>query len=53
MTRQQAEEIVAQMRRETPCNARVRLIKLALALGKLSKGAAEVYRAELEREETP
>ena len=50
MTLAQANENLAAMRAETPKAARVRLIQLALSLGKLSPPAADAYRAQLAKD---
>lgn len=50
MTGAEAEEIVAQMRRETPKPARVRLMQIALKMGRLSEEAKKVYTEALQCE---
>jgi len=50
MTGNEAKEIVAQMRRETPEPARIRLMQVALKIGRLSGDAKEVYREALQCE---
>ena len=50
LTAQEAKEIVAQMRRETPKAARIRLMQVALKIGRLDDGAKQVYKEALECE---
>ena len=51
MTRETAENLVAAMVAETPRNARIALLKLALGpFGNLTDAAKDVYRAQLERD---
>lgn len=47
LDRSEALEIVAIMRAETPRNAAIRLMELALKIGRMTDGAKEVYREEL------
>jgi len=46
----QAKEIVAQMRRDTPKAARIRLMQVALKIGRLDDGAKQVYKEALQCE---
>ena len=50
MTGNEAKESVAQMRRETPKPARIRLMQVALKLGHLSDEAKQVYKEALKCE---
>ena len=50
MTAEKAREVVAIMQRETPKNARVKLMQTAIKLGNLSDAAKDVYRAALKQE---
>lgn len=50
MTGEEAKEIVAQMRRETPKPARIRLMQVALKMGRLSEDAKKVYMEALKCE---
>ena len=47
MTAEKAREVVAIMQRETPKNARVKLMQIAIKMGNLSDDAKNVYRAAL------
>ena len=47
MSAHEAADIVSKMRSETPMAARVRLMQVALRIGKLSEGAKDVYRNAL------
>jgi len=46
----EAKQIVAQMRRETSKPARVRLMQLALKIGRLGEDAKDVYREAIKCE---
>jgi len=50
LSTEQAKEIVAQMRRETPKAARIRLMQVALRIGRLDDGAKQVYKEALQCE---
>ena len=52
MTAEEAREIVATTQRETPDNARVRMLQTAIRIGNLSNEARDVYRAALANEGT-
>ena len=47
MTAAEARDIVAEMQRETPENARRKLWATAIRIGNLSEEARDVYRAAL------
>lgn len=47
MGEHEAREVIAEMMRDTPTDARERLIKTALKIGNLSEGAKAVYRAAI------
>ena len=49
LDRSEALEIVATMRVETPRNAAIRLMELALRVGNLTEAARQVYREEIKR----
>jgi hypothetical protein len=48
MTKREAENIVAEMRRETSKSGMMRLLSAALVIGNLSDDARAVYQAALE-----
>lgn len=50
MTGAEAKEIVARMRCETPKPARIRLMQVALKLGRLGEDAKKVYEEALKCE---
>ena len=50
MTAEKARDIVAIMQRETPKNARVKLMETAIKMGNLSDAAKDIYRAALDQE---
>ena len=50
MTAEKAREVVAIMQRDTPKDARVKLMKTAIKMGNLSDAAKGIYRAALTQE---